>query len=819
MNKKSQGWLKFIRLLIYVISIIGITVGASLIKTGSLSASYADGTFVAKIHNGEVIFFTSLIILSANIMWGILRWFLRGYREKWRAGRIIGKLIGGGIWRTLVIIPLIIISIILITPAICNLIEENVLSEQISFEPYDPDYLEHRLEYLEAHISELSPEDIYEELMELSFQNIQFGTDDDARENNITTASSGLFTSNAYAYTPSVVFLNKAKLSDNKKFVVFYTSYGDDAITDAKAKEICDMLDEIINGYKNNLGFDFDYYPYKNFKTIDFRRKAQDVVDLEMAAVLINSGIEADVLKTAMPVYIANPYRREVNTLATYAGTEWIDALHKTLEFASELPGIGIALSGFNLENTDTLRFYDTAPTFPLINIPPKIVDKKSLRIVLAHELGHHYAGLYSDANNREQSRKNFVKETAANWMAINTSPLELPMTLINDNHYNGLYLNSGTSLSPDQIIPGCDEDGEDGSNTACDGYPFVSFLQNYYETVDDGKAKIMNALASDTALMYLYNEAGPEQFTKVMVSLAEKNLTGDYGGKLTNMTIPKGETLGCTDVCTTSYPINPAATNYLYFATTEYNGTNVKFIGSDAIRVSILGQSLDGRFEIISSNNMEKDFKISDEGRFAEYQMIAFAVANASASDVGTYVIEIEAEELEDLIDDTSKKPADNNTDRVLDFTDLYKVTEPGCYELNTDKIFDNLWGLIGIGSDFINALSEFDKGSDYSEIKTSYEESSTEAAANINEAKNQLSPYRITVCFDNLKKGIGLKDAKSRAFFKRKLNFLNAEIDSVKISGYAGVDLLTRIGKIYLLTEQKNNTTMLVTITVAKR
>ena len=88
---KESGWIKFVRFLIYAISIIGVTIGASLIKVGGLSVAYVDGTYVAKIENGEIIFFTSLVVLYGNIMWGVLRWFLRGYREKWKPGWIIGK--------------------------------------------------------------------------------------------------------------------------------------------------------------------------------------------------------------------------------------------------------------------------------------------------------------------------------------------------------------------------------------------------------------------------------------------------------------------------------------------------------------------------------------------------------------------------------------------------------------------------------------------------------------------------------------------------------------------------------------------------------
>ena len=811
MNKKSQGWLKFIRVLIYAVSIIGTAVGASLIKTGGLSASYADGTFIAKIHNGEVIFFTSLIILSANIMWGILRWFLRGYREKWRAGRIIGKLIGGGIWRTLVIIPLIIISIILITPAICNLIEENVLSEQISFEPYDPDYVEHRLEYLEEHLEELDPQEVYEELKELTFQNIRFGTDEEARENNISAANASIFTNNAYAYTPSVVFLNKAKLSSNGRFVIFYTSYGEDSVSDDRIEELGEMLENIIDGYENNLGLKYTYQAYWHFKYDVTREKIADLVYSEMETVLLANGIDQDIINTAMPVYIANPYLKENNTLATYAGVDWLSTVKRIAMY------IGQFVDG-------DLRLYDTAPTFPFINIQPWILSKKSLAIVAAHELGHHFAHLYLEANNLESSTNNFVKETIANWMAINALPNEPVSTLINKNHYNEIYLTSGTGTTPTERMPGCEDEKESNRHTTCDGYPSVALLQNYYEIVSDAKRIMMNAVASDDALVYLYNQAGAEQFTKAMISLAEKNLTGDYGGKLINMTTPKGEPIECTDAClSTSYTVAPAATSYLYFSTTEYENAKVTFTGSDTLRVSILGLAPGGRFEIISSGNTEKEYQFSNTGRFAEYEVIAFAVANSDITNSGTYTIEIMNENLEDLLEKPDKNTAEGTPEidaTSYSFKQMYTEFEPGCYELDTDAIFDNMLSLISLGSDFISAISSLDQGNDYSAVKSDYEKSSIEAATNIKEAKSGLSPYKITACVNRVKNKYSFDTTKQklRAILGHNLNFFNATYGSDRASAFAGFNLLTRTGKLYILL-QHGDEVVLITVNVAER
>ena len=233
---KENGWIKFARFLIYVVSIIGVTVGASLIKTGNLSAAYADGTYVAKINNGEIIFFVFLIILCGNIVWGILRWFLRGYREKWKPGRIIGKLIGGGIWRVLVIMPLMLLSFMIISPKVADVISDIVIEEQHNQKRISLSEPLNNLKYISEHLEDYTFEELEEELAPYFFKNIDFGVD--ASSNISKQQSPGLLTQNASAYASSVTVLNKAKLSSKGHFIVFYTDTGDDAILDKKAEEV-----------------------------------------------------------------------------------------------------------------------------------------------------------------------------------------------------------------------------------------------------------------------------------------------------------------------------------------------------------------------------------------------------------------------------------------------------------------------------------------------------------------------------------------------------------------------------------------------------
>jgi len=767
---KTSGWIKFLRITIYAASITGTTVGASLIKTGGLSNAYADGTYIAKIHNGEIIFFTSLIILYLNIIWGILRWFLRGYHEQWTARRIVGKLIGGGLWRALVVIPLILISAIFIAPKISNIISLNsALAEQAPISlsgPYE------RLKNLNSNLGNLNLEEIEDELGELMFSNIDFGLD---ASSNISHQASSFFSQNVSAYSSTVTTLNRVKLSSAGHFVVFYTDAGDDQISDAKAAELAEMLEMIIAGYKDNLGFNYEYEKLNN-NTAKLK-KIQNV--------LRNANIDENILDSAMPVYVVNPYKNGSSTLASYAGRRFKDL------------GAAVLVKLGALFGEETAELYNSTPSYPFINILPSNANSESLAIVTAHELGHHYAGVYNyNTYGETGSDDDFIDETAPNWMAINVLPNQPVSNLINDNHYNYSYLSKSTGHKISE------------ANPDFLGYPPVAFLQNYYEIVPDAKTIIMDAVFHGDALNYLYEKAGANNYQKVMVQLAEKNLTGDYGGKLVNTVRPKGESLSCTDVCSKDYSINPSATKYLYFATSEYQNTRITFDGTSDILGSIIGIRYDGNFDILSSGDTQKDILVSED-ELKKYEVIAFAVASSSISEQGNFTISIIAKELEDLV----------VTAGNFDFGSIYSELQPGCYEIDTDSLFDNFTNLINLGSDLLAAIDRL-SSDDYSEARSAYDESSAEIKDSITSAKHELSPYRISICANYIKSSQSFDEVKRRlqAVSGYNLNFYDERDGADRLSVFAGFDLFSRSGHVYILAESEGEIG-LATINVESR
>lgn len=775
---RENGWIKLLRIIIYFVSVGGVVVGASLIKSGNLSASYADGTYANKVQNGQIIFFVFLLALYANIMWGILRWFLRGYREKWRPGRTIGKLIGGGIWRTLVFVPLILISAFLIAPSIDSYVAEASLRRKPPMslsEQYD------ELKSLNESFENLNFDDIKEELCALLFCNVDFGLD--ANSNVSSHQSDSLLFTDVYAYSPTVTTLNKAKLSDKGNFVIFYTDIGNDAISDEQATKLANMLEDIITGYYDNLGFKYEYEPIINNESSISR----------VMKVLEGSGLDGGTIGTAMPVYVVNPYKNGSNTLASYAGRRFEDLA------ASILLKIG------GLIGVETAKLYNTTPSYPFINILPKNITSVSLPIVTAHELGHHYAAVYNyNTFGKTGSDDDFIDETAPNWMAINVLPSQPSDNLINSNHYNDVYL-SATNDTISKV----------STHDEFYGYPAVAFLQNYYEIVPDAKTIIMDAVYYGDALNYLYDHAGADNFRKVMIMLAERNLTGDYGGKLENLSLPIGEDLLCRFYCTEELEINAASTEYIYYSTDEYLDTIIEYHNAEnEVSASLLGQRADGGWEQLFSDENELRVEI-DQETAKKYRVVALAVANYSITNSGKYTVVVTKSDMEEIIAD----------DGAYKFGEFYKELDGnGCYEIDTDKMFDDLNTIIDAGSNIVKGMHSL-KGNTNPDARSTeevndFEGDVSKTKESLTDAKRQMSKYKVVMCAAYIDKGADFNEARDRlrSSIGDTLNLINIEDGDRKLSGFVGFNLLTREGKIYILGESEGNMG-LITINISER
>ncbi len=832
--QKQQKFIKFFRVAIWGIVAVVLPIAISLKNSAESSASYADGSYALKALKGNMLFWFILIIGALNLIWGIVRWILRWRREKWNAKKVIGKLIGGGVWRFFAIAPVVLISFFFLAGPVCRLVENQVISRDaknvssiskiesdfndklISIDEYilytakaayAPSELPekyqsgvlnmtpHLAEFLDEHFKELNEDTIKEVARIALYNNIDFDTD---ASSNLSTATS-IFSNNAYAYTNNVTKLNKAKLSKNRNFVIFYTDTGDDKISDADAEKLGNMLEDIVDGYLQNLG---EYFYYKEYSKLSI------ISSIKIGKVLANNGLDEDTLRYSMPVYVANPYKDGSSVLASYAG-------RKFSEF-----GTSILIKIGSAFGEETAELYNSTVSYPFINILPSNIQDSSLALVTAHELGHHFSSGYCYENFGEKCKENnFIDETLPNYMAIHAVSNQPLNNIINQNHYNDTYIKSGTGYPIYQAVPDFD------------GYPAVAFLENYGEIVEtsfnnkqqNGYQNMLVALGSDNAIKTLSGNAG-QQFYNVMSQLAERNLTNNYDSEISlkASSIPKGEQLPCRDYCQKEYNISPVALKYFYFSAKDYKNATITFTGPlDKMTLSVVGKKSSGEWETISSRFYRRgvgDGVLDEEYTIdGKYDVVAFVAANCDYESENTFTLKISNDILDDIIDEEPREDSKVTFDDPGEmFTDLGN----GCYEAHLDSLFDATSELLGAGGELLKTLTELDPENDYTELKNQIDQDVATTQQNIAEAKKETEAYRIVLCAEYIKKGRSFDQTKSDLQKALGLNYnvYDEYEDNTRTSVFLGFDLINRSGKIYTLI-QEGDELGLITIDVTEK
>lgn len=761
---------KIFRFLVYVAAIAGTLIGVALLRESELSISYADGTHIVKLSYAIPLFAFSIIALTLNIIWGIARWCSRSFRERWRLATYFRKLILGGLWRVLLIVPFSLLVIYYVTPFLSRQIADTVLEARTDLAPFDPDLAYHRLAYLSEHFSSLDAESVAKELTKLTLSNVDYdvpaasvspsapvdtespapdsdaastentSTEDTPTEN--TPAESTPVESTATEPTTEVdpsrnsitKYLNRTYLSSGTHFLIIYSDTGDDQITELQASVLAEMLEGVITGFSQYTELIYEYTPTINNEASLAR----------LSALLQKNGLDPAVLNRAMPVFVTNPFDTTTTEYITYAGQAY-------QSLASSLAAsLDVAIDSTRVQS------YASTPLYPFINIRPKIIASDSLPILAAHELAHHYIDNYCKIQEDKSCTNNeFATESLANWLAVTALPDTASTTVINYNHYNSTYLAKGTDYSIDSSIPGFT------------GYPAIAFLENYTSLKENGASHLFTALTEPDPLAYLYGTVTPDVFRSLMTIQAEKNLTGSYGGVLTNYILPTGHAISCPDICRTFHQIAPASTEYYYFSTAEYVGSDVVFTGTENAHTSILMRDYDGNWEYFASNAENIPIGITDR-ILKKYQFIVFAVNNSSITDNETVAFDRAKTDLADYID------FDTRFTDISQSSNAFRSVGQDCYEVDTDQL------LGGLGS-ILNPSTE-----------------------------NDTYAYTVRTCTNNIKSLVGFDDLKSAiasslGFY---LNPGNSDDGTTKSSTFVVPDLLNHRFVVYFLKQDVRGT-----------
>lgn len=633
-KEHKSSFEKVLRAILLVISFLGLPIGIHLLATSSDPEFVASGMSEYLVLNGQIItglFLTAIAICA--VFYAVDCVQLRRTQKK-PVHKIIASIFG---WLILAVI-LGTGSFILIAPNAKSAIiaytekrDDELFAEATKDIEYNP------LEDLEQNYQTMSEAEIQEKLEEATLSRIDFGTD--ASGNKTSSAFQNLLSTNVYAKTSDIVVLNRAKLSSDGHFVVFYTDTGDDKISYSRAVELGEMAETIIKNYKTNLGLDYSY------QKIDSRSKNLEKVKTVLKA----NNIDENILDTAMPIYVADPFSEKNTTIAFYADKRFNNALQKVLT---------TIYSKINSSGDEDAKLIVSTPTLPFFVIRPDYVETSSLFVVSAHELGHHFASLICDEKGSECARNNFISETLPNYFSANVSPDDKQPAGNNINTHHEFYIKRGTCYSINITVATGDTCQQEGRSFG--GYPAYAFLQNYVNIVPDGQNKIINALMSEDALAYLYEQTTPEKFAEVMTTLSQKNLTNDYSQKsLIAHDRPTGEELPC-EYCTKTYTVNPAAMRYFYLPKESYGGYTIKISGNDKLSTSIMGQDESGKYNLINSFAGDGEYTYDKD---SNYRVVAVVTANASISEKSEVTLGLEETKIsKELSLDLNLKSGDPN-------------------------------------------------------------------------------------------------------------------------------------------------------------
>lgn len=822
-TKKERVIFKLLRMLIWLFVAIMLPTSLFIIKHSENPNAYMNNTHDAQLSFGQTFFWISLVVGILNFIWGTVRWIMRIVRNHCKVGRIIGKLIGGGIWRFFVFAPIVILTLLFIAPAINNKIRSDAMDQNKEFTDgrtvmsddfnsgkitadqyvkYSLDYIfnpsnlpnEYKDEakdvyfdldedFIEEHVDELSDDTIGYLAQILTLSNVGFDTD--ASGNVSKSTSNNPFVQNVSAFdTQSVLTLNKAKLSPTKKALIFYTDTGVDAISEDVVEGIAKVMDNVITKSKDVFGIDYTYKTayVENSTTLP-----------KLKEVLKANGIDEDILDSnPSVVYVADPLPKD--STSSYKAYHAHTITNKTV--FQKIKGYINSLNKDNVGYQYGPRFMSSSPVSEFTVIRPKYAYLENGRLalnteeVVSHEFGHAIQLSYCLNTIGEDCKHQMIaQEGTAHLFAINAMDTHSTDSLLADDH--NLYVRNSCNRLENVIYK--DKDLEYGCNSSFSkaGYPTPAFWENYYEIVPNSKSIIAQSWTEEDDVKFLYEQAGATNFRNVMKQLSQRNVTNDYKDSIKNAlaaeAYPGGTTLYCGGLCTEKYSMAPTSLKYLYLSTEGHYEIKISVQAPNSTAVSFIrpGSSK----QILKEGNGKVDYTLTNETG-----VIIIAVANASL-DPADFLVSITTNDLEDLIEKVD-----------IDFTtnNPFKEMSNGCVELDVNGLVDSLSEISG----FVKGInSELDGLVDLGFVTDELDRAEGQAK----EASENLKGNKVSICSNKVKDGIDFVTARKKlkealiekaGLFPLDLNFLDKNEKDFKLTVFAGINTLDQSGRIYVLT-----------------
>lgn len=422
---------------------------------------------------------------------------------------------------------------------------------------------------------------------------------------NVSAAIHTEETTNELLLTSDSGKRNNYQLSPNGTFVAWYSTAGDEAVSDEAALALLTRMEELVAKEAEISGIGWAYTP-----------KAADMIPFR-----VDFGDDGAKVGAAFPVYLA-----ELNddnfegALATYLNAFNIKE--------------GLLLRIAKALNISPDGVLDTAYSWPYIVIRPSAMkNKEELDFILAHELFHHFQ--FVGGSTRESG--GLTTETTANLAAAEaTRPTRID--LVSNRHATTYIQNTHEAIS-----------------RHTNGYSAFVWAKSYMDMVPNGWQHLFDSTSQKNAIEYLAQQAG-SHYSSVTKDLAVRLLTKEYESKAyVSAEIPKPHAIleqnsQCSDT------IAPSSIHYFYFGRQQnkkYNAV-VGMAAEGAVSYCLLGLSKNGSYVLLQQGDLSSLVKVETMNpAYSGYKELVIGIINYDASADARYTISTQTSKVHKFLGD----------------------------------------------------------------------------------------------------------------------------------------------------------------------
>ncbi len=414
--------------------------------------------------------------------------------------------------------------------------------------------------------------------------------------------------------------LDSVVASSNDHFLIWYTTTGDDAITDDQAKQLASDLETNLVKYSETTGYEY------GFESILSNKRNGGYKEM-VNRLLKDKNISNSMVTKAMNIYVLDT--KSDKTLATYYSLGCGEDSNALCDF------------GMTMGQLTDLIDEDGAVAWPHVVVNTKALKGDSSSKgsqVINHELFHHYQNKII-CNTRNSYRYAQCPsgdpydylEALANMSSVKVSPKE-----------RGSFLSDWSYIYATRSSAGLKHIVSDGGDHGYGQYPY---FYSYDLLVENGYKTLTEAHKQTDPYQYIQNQTSRSDLMKVINDAAYRAISKDYenqsliqdrsGVNFEN----DGDYSFDLDV-----KINAGATHYY---TLGENWTLDFETKNDYISGFLVGKKGDN-WSTINEASSSVNVKSAD---YSDYDEVYFVVTNAHLIDNSEYHIKFELQDAPDAV------------------------------------------------------------------------------------------------------------------------------------------------------------------------